>query len=548
MGAGGRHTVLISGSLKEYKQQCLKRVVYELHFESWSFTLKENLFGSFKPDMLWLIIGLGVVIRLVFIGILDLLPEEAYYWNYAKHLDIGYLDHSPMVAWLIYISESVLGKSEFAVRLPAFLGWFVFAFFMYRFAENTIGKGIGKPVLLLLVALPIYMSVGFLMTPDAPFYICWAGTLFFLEKAIFGNRLYAWYMGGVCLGLGLLSKYTMGLIVPAAFVFLLVDKKSRYWLLKPQPYLALLIGLVLFLPVLYWNAQHDWISFVFQGPRRWSGGVDFNLHILIGSILVLITPLGVYELIKAILEFWKNRVLIHRVDALRFRKYLFLAIFTIVPLAVFTIHSLQGQPKLNWTGPAWLAILPLIATRISDVRVFGSENKAQSIARYWIVTASALLIFYAGGFGYLVAGIPGMQKDSGMKFPIAWQTYGDRIEKIESRLESETNSEPIIIGLDKYWLSSEASFYDVDDSDVLPEIAGENLVGGNSLMWNLWVSPKLAAGRNGIIVSFTENKLKQIWVTRHFLEMGEITKEVLTNCNGEIGHFYWCVGYNYHPD
>jgi dolichol-phosphate mannosyltransferase len=505
----------------------------------------------FNVDKLWLIIGLGVLIRLVFIGILDLLPEEAYYWNYAKHLDIGYLDHPPMVAWLIYASESILGKSEFAVRFPAFLCWFVLAFFMYRLAESTVGKGTGKPVLMLLAALPIYMSVGFLMTPDAPFYACWAGALFFLERAIFRGRLYAWYVAGICLGLGLLSKYTMGLIVPAAVAYLIADQKSRHWLRKPHPYFAMLLGLVLFAPDIYWNAQHEWMSFAFQGPRRWSGGLDFHLHVLIGSMIILITPLGLYESMKVLLGFWKNRVMIRTTDASRFHKYLFLVIFSMVPLTVFVIHSIQGQPKLNWTGPAWLAILPLIAARMAGVGVLNSQAKVQSVTKRWFVTASAMLVLFAGGFGYLSTGMPGLTKYGGLELPIAWKEYGNRIEEIESRLEADTGSEPIIVGLDQYWLASQASFYDPagdQDVDTLAEIAGENLVGGNSLMWNSWVLPQAAAGRPGLLVSFTEDKLRQERVTRRFSEVGEITKEVLTNHEGEIGHFYWRVGYNYRAD
>ncbi len=43
----------------------------------------------------------GFVLRLVYAGSVELMPEETYYWNYSRHLDFGYLDHPPMVAWLI---------------------------------------------------------------------------------------------------------------------------------------------------------------------------------------------------------------------------------------------------------------------------------------------------------------------------------------------------------------------------------------------------------------------------------------------------------------
>jgi len=499
-------------------------------------------------DKLCWIIGLGVLVRLVFIGFLNLLPEEAYYWNYARHLDIGYLDHPPMVAWLISASEAILGRSELAVRMPAFLGWFALAYFMFRLSKNTVGEESGKVVTLLLAVLPIYMSAGFLMTPDAPFYVCWAGALFFLSQALFREGRHAWYGTGIFLGLGLLSKYTMGLIVPAAVAFMLLDKNSRHWFRKPQPYVAMLVALVLFSPVVIWNSQHQWASFVFQGADRWTGGVNFHLHILIGSMLVLLTPLGLYEAIRAGLDFFKQRVAIRRENPLQYRKSLFLVTFTMVPLLVFVIHSIQGQPKLNWTGPVWLALLPLIGLRISVMKVWQKESSVRVVARPWFAAAVVLLVIFIAGFGYMIAGMPGLTKDSGMKFPIAWKECGDRIEEIETTLERDTGVEPIIIGLDSYWLASEASFYDPDGelhADSLPEIAGQNLIGENSLMWNLWVRPEAAHGRPGLLVSFTADKLEQKGVTDRFSRVGAITKEVLRNRSGETGHFYWRIGYDY---
>jgi dolichol-phosphate mannosyltransferase len=491
-------------------------------------------------DWLWILIGFGVLIRLFFIGNLNLLPEEAYYWNYSQHLATGYLDHPPMVAWLNYLSEAALGRSELAVRLPAFLGWFLFAYFMYRFTVNTVGAKIGKPVLLLLAALPIYLSIGFLMTPDAPFYVCWAGSLFFLERAIIAERQTAWIGAGVFLGLGLLSKYTMGLILPATAICLLIDKKSRRWFGRPQPYLALLLGLFLFLPNIDWNARHDWVSFAFQGSRRWT-------DILIGSILILITPLGLYEAVRSLLALWRRRSALRDDDKSRYRQYLFMATFTLVPLVIFIIHSLQGQPKLNWTGPVWLAILPLVAARMAGIGDFLWQRPNVAFSRSWIVTISALLIFYAAGFSYMVAGMPGLGNRVGLKLPIAWRAYGVRLDEIKSRLESTTHSEPVIIGADKYWLASEARFYTSDKNDTVPEVGADNLVGGYSLMWNFWVPPRTIAGRDALLVSLSRNHLDHSRVTERFTQLGDITREVLSNSWGETGHFYWRIGYDYKP-
>jgi dolichol-phosphate mannosyltransferase len=504
--------------------------------------------GPSSFDWIGLLILAGVLVRLIFMGILNLLPEEAYHWNYAQHLDIGYLEHPPMVAWLIHLSEAVLGRSELAVRLPAFLSWFGLAYFMFRRSTDIIGRSTGKVVLLLLASLLIYMSVGFLMTPDAPFYVCWASTLYFLAKAVTKGEARAWYGAGVSLGLGLLSKYTMGLIVPAAVGFMLIDKEARQWFRKLQPYIALFIGLVLFSPVLYWNAEHQGMSFAFQGTRVWSGGMDFNLHILIGSMLVLLSPLGFYEAVRVIWDVSKRRVAIQQEDLRRYRQYLFLLIFSVVPLALFGVHSIQGQPKLNWTGPVWLSLLPLIAARIYGPETRHSKSNGGLLARRWLVTASVLVVFYAAGFAYMVGGMPGIEKSSGLKFPIAWKIYGDKVEEIETRLEDSTGTEPIIIGLDKYWLASQANFYDRDhdtEIDSLPEIGGQNLIGKNGLMWNTWVTPESINGRDALLISFGEGQLNESVLSEHFADLGAVNSEQLENCDGEIGHFYWQVGYGY---
>lgn len=512
-----------------------------------------ELFQTIRMSGFWLkVLVLSILVRLVFLGWMDLLPEEAYYWNYGRHLDIGYLDHPPMVAWLNFISESMLGKSEFAVRLPAFLGWFLFAYFMYRLTLNLFDKGTARLIILLLAILPVYMSVGFLMTPDAPFYVTWAGCLFFLERALLADKSRAWWGVGICLGLGLLSKYTMGLLIPATVLFLIADRDSRRWLIRPQPYVAFLVGLLLFMPVIYWNYTHEWISFAFQGSRRWSGQIDFQLHILIGSALILLTPLGAFEAGRSLVACWRQRIAgrVQTSDLID-RTRLFMLVFTLVPLAVFVFHSLRGQPKLNWTGPVWLAILPMMA---SELRQLSSETRTRWWQRLyipaWKYTGVALMVFYWAGFAYIVAGMPGAPITRGMPIPVAWKEFGDKIEELETALESETHSEPVIVGLDEYWISSQATFYDpddVDDSDTAHEVAALGLFGKNSLMWNRWTPPEKFLGRNALLVSFKERDLQSDWITSRFTHLGDITKEAITKSGIRVGYFYWRVGYGYRP-
>lgn len=138
------------------------------------------------------VLGYVVLLRFVFLGTLNLMPEEAYYWNYAQHLDIGYLDHPPMVAWMIWLGTKLAGNTEFAVRVGASLSWLVAAFFCFQLTRNLYGKTAAFVAVMMFCTLPFFFATGLLMTPDAPLTAAWAGALYFLERALIGERREAW--------------------------------------------------------------------------------------------------------------------------------------------------------------------------------------------------------------------------------------------------------------------------------------------------------------------------------------------------------------------
>src|SRR5580704_1543031 len=180
-----------------------------------------------EPELRWRMLAIGILgylfaLRLIYLGQAELLPEEAYYWNYSQHLDIGYLDHPPMVAWLIWLGTTLFGQNEFGVRIGAFGCWMVTSWFVYRMTSNLFDKSSAWVAVLLAQVLPFFFSVGFLMTPDAPLVACWSGTLYFAVRALMGGHRRAWWGVGVCFGLGMISKYAIGVFGPATLLFLLL--------------------------------------------------------------------------------------------------------------------------------------------------------------------------------------------------------------------------------------------------------------------------------------------------------------------------------------
>src|SRR5450631_1713223 len=196
------------------------------------------------------IVGYAFFLRLVYSAQVELIPEEAYYWNYSRHLDIGYLDHPPLVAWLIRFGTTLFGNTEFGVRFGALCCGAAAAFFIFRLTRNLFGESSALLALALLQVLPFFFLTGMLMTPDAPLSAAWAASLYFLERALVADRSGAWWRAGICLGFGLLSKYTIGLLAPATLIFMLLDPKSRHWLRRPEPYVAALLALAIFVPVI----------------------------------------------------------------------------------------------------------------------------------------------------------------------------------------------------------------------------------------------------------------------------------------------------------
>jgi len=491
--------------------------------------------------------GYGLLLRLALAGATDLLPEEAYYWLYGQHLDIGYLDHPPMVAWMIRLSTWIGGNSEFFVRLPALLCWVVMAGFLYRLATNMFDRTVGLCTVFFVSVLPVYFGMGMVTLPDASLFAAWAACLYFFERALLGERRHAWWGVGVCFGLGMLSKYTMGLLGPAALVFVLVDRPSRRWLLRPGPYVAAFVAALVFSPVIVWNGMHEWASFAFQGPRRWSGHARFSVHFLLGAMLGQVTPLA---LIGVPAAFLGSRASGDGQGApapsMGGRHRLFALVFSVVPLSVFVLHSLQDEPKFNWTAPVWLAALPLFASCVVAGRTRRPVRPWVATAgfRLWKPASVVLLIFYGIAMYHLVLGLPGVPALRTMSMPVGWEELSAEVAAIDRRVQAETGRLPLIVGLEKYSLSSQLVFYDPSGSR-RGRVSSRHLLGRSGLMWEYWQPVEDAVGKTALLVGFRRSHVEGPRVEARFARLGEVEEIDVRKAGRTVTHIYCRVGYDY---
>src|SRR3981189_1804562 len=215
----------------------------------------------------WMVAAL-VVLRLVAAAWTPLTFDEAYYWMWSKHLAGGYYDHPPGVALVIRMGTMIAGDTELGVRLVSILLALPMSWAVYRTAAILFGGQRVAATATILLNVTLMAAVGTLIvTPDAPLLAASSFVLFGLAKLLETGRGAWWLAVGAAVGIALLSKYTALLFGPAILIWLVAIPKLRRWLVSPWPYLRGLVCLLIFSPVILWNADHHWVSFVKQIGR-----------------------------------------------------------------------------------------------------------------------------------------------------------------------------------------------------------------------------------------------------------------------------------------
>jgi len=485
------------------------------------------------------LVAISFLLRLFYLGQVELLPEDSYYWNYSQHLDLGYLDHPPMVAWLIWIGTHIFGGSEFGVRIGALCCAGVAAFFSYRLTRNLFGEEAALVALVLLQVMPFFFLAGLLMTPDAPLTAAWSATLYFLERALLGGQARAWLFAGLTIGLGLISKYTIGMLVPVAFLFVLLDPPSRQWLFRWQPYVALVIAGLLFSPVILWNAQHEWASFAFQTSRRLAERPRFSLHRLLISALVLLTPTGLLTLFASPLS--------RRPES---RRWLFLQLAVLVPLSVFVVFSVRHDVKIDWTGALWLGAVPALAASIVEFGKPGVQGFRAWLHSAWGPTAVVMILLLGTGLHYLALGLPGVGYSTHLELvPVGWRDLGRQVQAKADELRKQTGLEPVIVGMDRYELASQLTFYAPDHARSVRETSSRNLFGAQGLMYGRWEKDLGIGERPLLLVAWDPHDIADEFTVPYGAMVGPMETGYLARDGVPIRDFHYRIlkGYRKPP-
>ncbi len=230
-------------------------------------TLDHNL----SRRSLWAIGGLLVALtlmRCLYAGLFELRTDEAYYWTWSKENVLSFLDHPPMIAWFIRLGTTIFGDTAFGVRFAGVLAMLLTQVMLADIVRRVTQDLRAVVFAVLMPEAALYY--GLLMAkiaPDVAMIPFAVAMIWSLVRLVESEDARWWLAAGAFAGLALLAKLTVVMLLPAVLAFMLVPAWRRRWWRSPYPWLAALIALALFSPVLVWNAGHDWASFKFQFVR-----------------------------------------------------------------------------------------------------------------------------------------------------------------------------------------------------------------------------------------------------------------------------------------
>jgi len=315
-----------------------------------AYRVTERLWWGLGARGIVLLIGALMVVRLWAATHAGLLFDEPYYWLWSQHLEPGYFDHPPMVALWIRFGTLIAGSSVLGIRITFLIDMVVATLVAYALGRVLFGRRTGEHAALWTNVVPIFGIAGFMATPDGPSVLFWTLTLVAFAMVVKTERGVWWLAVGAAAGLGLVSKYTNFFLGAGIVLALLIDPRLRRWFASPWLWLGGLIALAIFSPVIWWNANHDWVSFRFQFGR--AGEQAFSLKDFLTLLVAQPLIFNPLAFVFAAIAAWQTVR-----GTTGHRRELALLFATSLPAIVFIFfQATHGEVLQHWLAPTFPAL------------------------------------------------------------------------------------------------------------------------------------------------------------------------------------------------
>ncbi len=395
--------------------------------------------GAARRILLIAIIG-GTLLRLVAGGLLGLGIDEQYALAVGREFQWSFLDHPPLGFWMGTLAWKLGGSAApLAMRWPFIVLSIATTLLLYRFTSRLFGRDAGAWSAAIFNLCPLFSIVaGSWIMPDGPLLAAAIGSANCLlplvlegdEHRVSARTAWiAWLGAGVLLGLAMLAKYLAVFYAFGVVVFVASVPGVRRWLWHPAPYVACLLGLAVFAPVLWWNATHDWASFAFQGGRATNqGGLKpiYVVQMIFGAALYL-TPWLWWPMLAEGVKAAKPG----RGDRGAWF-CLCIAVPTILALSIIPLWGKRGLP--HWPAIGFLFLLPMLGRATAASLAMGGSPAR--VVRGWLrfstvalaVVAIALIVHARTGLGTPLIPEAGRAKDPTLD-TLSWEPLADVLQE-----------------------------------------------------------------------------------------------------------------------
>ena len=434
----------------------------------------------------WMLALAFVAGRAAFIATISLAPDEAYYWEWSRHLDWSYYDQGPMLALVIRAGTALLGANEWGVRLGALLcGLGVSVFYLWL--ARRWGRPSLAPLLVLAANLMLLFGVGgVLMMHDSLAGLFWCAALAAAILAVEEDGRW-WVAAGLAGGASVLSKYTGVLLLPCLCLACASHAGLRVHLKRPWFWLGLgLGGLLAGYPILHWNQAHGWPSLKHVASLGGADGSRVSLSSFpefLASQFALVTPWLFLGVLAAWRWAWGLRGDLSRGGAMRWLLWCCSA----PVFALFLGLSLRSRVEGNWPAPAYLAALPLLALFIAEG---GTGAGRKTVAGLGLAALMSALVFSQAAWGWLP--LPAAQAphwDATYRLQ-GWRELAARVAAEQAALGPRS-----FVGCRTYQNAAELGFY-------LPGQARPEILQAASInhQYRFWNDPQAHVGEDAVLL------------------------------------------------
>lgn len=356
---------------------------------------------NYKKKTLLVIIT-ATAIRCITACFVQLGNDEVYYRMYSQYLQWNYFDHPPMVGWLIrFTTGNHFFDNELFIRLGAIISAAITTWLIFLSGKKLNNEYTGF-LAALIYTCSIYGSIiaGTFILPDSPQMIFWSAGLYFLIKICRHNHINrtnkrSLLLFGLVAGIGMLCKIHTAFLWLGLLLYIIIH--NRQWLKQPVLYIAAFTTLILFYPVIKWNMDNHFITYLYHSKRVTvkNSGIDISSFLTFtGGQIFYCNPIIFLLIIAATVAAIKNNL---PVSIFQKRMLLYCSLPLIIVCAAV---SLFKNVLPHWTGPAYSGLILLTACYLSKQKLKSIYEKkimpktllAACVFQLLIITAGILLI------------------------------------------------------------------------------------------------------------------------------------------------------------